>query len=710
MSAMLGDIKNAFDVLGIGVDSVIGRILGGMAAAAAAGQRLAGAIPKIVTTQNGKTTSKSDFGALFRGGEDGTTSAQKAEAGVAAIAGIASVWKATEADTKAKAAAQGAMAGAAFGAQFGVWGAVAGAAIGGLLGLFRANPAWVRIAREVGAMFGTTISKEMAEAIQKTAKDLKLNVSSASLLHLTEIADASGKGLRSYSAQILDLMDRVNKKQIPMKEGMDQIGKAWSMVRSEADKYEIVGDRVTVQMLKQARAMGMMTAEMKAFVSGKLDSAATGLEKLWSTPTGKKPTASGDVSGTITGGLAPKTEGEARDQATIFSAVFWATVKEKGVVAAADAMREQFAAMKAVLEATGFDASAIVGPMEQMMGLTENEKFRGAAEGVGALDAALKGLADTGYLTTDSFAAIERQAGSAFQQAVAGGLEAGLTQAQAEQQALMAIAPLLQSLQSTAAQYGVELDANTQSLIAQAEASGIAFKTDPTLMLIESINALITTLGGVPPAFNDMAGAGAAASSSTSSSFADAMASMPPAAKTAVMAVDESMVSITTSATLHFSDMQSGWQESMDAMAPAAEVAIEDVRTWLDTLPASATVPINFPLNFPPKPGVNNDGSSDYDGDPTTPYASGGIARGPASGYGVTLHGSEAVIPLGRPSGIASELSALIATAVSQGLGNVKTGQQTIILQIGQEVFKKVIESGTRGGTIRVHKNAIGEF
>ena len=42
----------------------------------------------------------------------------------------------------------------------------------------------------------------------------------------------------------------------------------------------------------------------------------------------------------------------------------------------------------------------------------------------------------------------------------------------------------------------------------------------------------------------------------------------------------------------------------------------------------------------------------------TRGYATGGIATGPLSGYGVTLHGTEAIIPLGDGNTVTAQLQA----------------------------------------------------
>ena len=40
----------------------------------------------------------------------------------------------------------------------------------------------------------------------------------------------------------------------------------------------------------------------------------------------------------------------AQEQATIFTSIFWATVKEKGIVGASDAMKKQMDALEATLK------------------------------------------------------------------------------------------------------------------------------------------------------------------------------------------------------------------------------------------------------------------------------------------------------------------------------------------------------------------------
>jgi hypothetical protein len=100
------------------------------------------------------------------------------------------------------------------------------------------------------------------------------------------------------------------------------------------------------------------------------------------------------------------------------------------------------------------------------------------------------------------FDAYGQQAKAAFEQAKAAAIDQGMSIEDANRAAYAAAGPLIQTIIDAAAQYGITLDANTQSLVDQAAASGIAFSTDKTDRLVMSIDALTKALGGVPPAVN----------------------------------------------------------------------------------------------------------------------------------------------------------------------------------------------------------------
>lgn len=444
--------------------------------------------------------ASSNYGSALS--KNGGTTGDKINAGVGALGAVGDIYQANKHNMSAAGgAASGAASGAKAGAAFGPYGVVIGGIVGGLVGLFSGSK-FRGMAKEAGKVLGVEMTKELAEAIDATKNKLHVSTEAASLLN---ISGAMGdKDPRLMGANVIKLVEGIKAGTIPAKEGLEELAKDFGSIADAALKAGSVGDKALVGIIKRARELGLESPEIKEFVKGQLLGAAGGVDKF----VGKFSEDKGD-GGKLIGGLdlfggatgaggmeAATANGKA--QATIFSAVFWANVKEQGLVGAADAMKESFGRLKENLS-TVFGADQmqkIFGDVEAMMGLAGNELFRGAAEGAQGLKEALEGVANAGYLTTDSFGAFEQQAGAAFAQAVAGGASS--------QQALLTIAPLLQSLSSASENYGINLDDATKALIEQAKAAGIAFKTDPTERLTASIDALTVALGGVPPKIDDI--------------------------------------------------------------------------------------------------------------------------------------------------------------------------------------------------------------
>jgi hypothetical protein len=413
---VLDEVANIFQVLGISASSAFGKVLGGLSAGMAGLQRAKeiGGI-SIVKNEGGKTNWGQTFASLG--------------AGMQIVGSAVSIGKA-------------------------------------IIGLFKSDPV-KKAQKQAGQALGVGISRELAEAIMKQAKSLHISVQLASLLNISGAMAESGKDPRSFAGQITSLMQAIKDGSVPAAQGLEELGKSFTAVADAALKAGSVGDKALVGIIKNARAMGIESPEIKAFVSEQLAAAAAGIGKM--------------------GGLQIVTAQDAEAQALIFSTVFWATVKEKGILGAADAFKESFAGLSEKLKASGFDVSAIFGPIEQLMGLAGNETFRGAAEGAQGLKEALEGVANAGYLTAQSFAAFGQQAGAAYQQALAGGAS--------DLQALQTIAPLLGSIMSASRNYGFTIDANTQALIDQAKAAGIAFPTEPMERVANLLGLIAEKMG-----------------------------------------------------------------------------------------------------------------------------------------------------------------------------------------------------------------------
>lgn len=384
--------------------------------------------------------------------------------------------RATNYSSGGRRAAGGALVGAGAGFQIGsnfgpfgmVIGTVAGAVIGGISGFIR-EPRWVQVGREAGELLGTSISDELAQAIDATAQELGISNRAAALLNLDAAVAESGRAFSTFGDQVVSLMNGVADSTIPAEEGIAAIGSAFQQLEAEGTT---AARRIQVQMIQMARESGTAVDELMAAVERGLSDAVEGVTAM-------------------TQGIQILTPEDAEAQSYIFAATFWARFREQGV-AGIQELVPAFQALQEGLSAGGFDTSAILGPITGMMEMLGNERMAPIVEGVAGLQQALTGLGDAGYMTAGAFQGFQQQAQSAVDQLVAEGA--------APAAALTSIAPLLAELQAQSEMYGIQLDANTQSLIDQANAAGIAFPTDPMQRVVDVLEAIAEVLGAELPA------------------------------------------------------------------------------------------------------------------------------------------------------------------------------------------------------------------
>ncbi len=461
----------------------IGGFAGGLA-------KLAGGIAGAFTSAN--------FGSALA--KKGGTNSDKAAAGVSALGAAGDIYQQNKHNMSAMGGmGSGAASGAKAGAAFGPYGVVIGAVAGGLIGLFSGS-GFRKMAKEAGKTLGVEVTKELAEAIEATKKKLQVGTKEASLLN---ISGAMGdKDPRTFGKQVNELLDGIAAGSIPAKEGLEELAKDFGAIADAALKAGSVGDKAMVGIIKRSRELGVESPEIKAFVQQQLAGAAGGVGKFVGSFKDEKLSGGLDLfagAANWRDGLQ-MAEASGKAQATIFSTVFWAQVKELGIVGAVDSMQEPFERLKENLSTVfgGDQISAIFGGVEAMFGLANNELFRGASEGALGLKEALEGVANAGYLTNDSFSAFQQQAKAAFEQAVAGGATSV--------QAFQAIGPLLQSLMSASGNYGINLDDATKAMIEQAKAAGVAFKTDPLDRMAEATDRMVVALeklAGITPRVAD---------------------------------------------------------------------------------------------------------------------------------------------------------------------------------------------------------------
>jgi TP901 family phage tail tape measure protein len=447
---------------------------------------------------------------------------------------------------------------------------------------------WEKVADEVGRDFGVALSESLAKEIVETADRLDLGRFEAKLLHLSDIMGEVGvdgaAGIAKWAVEVNNLMNAVALGAIPAAEGIAEIGKSFTVLLEESLKTGEIVDASLLQIMARAKELGQEIPEITAFIAESLSEAAEGLGKI--------------------GGIEIITPEDAAAQATIVTATFFATMAEQGLLAAADAMRPAWEAMKESLAEAGMDV-AIPG-MDRLMEIASEDKFRPLLEGVEGLNQALTGLSNSGYMTADAFSAFQQQAGSAFDQLTAAGLS--------QEEALLQIAPMLQNMQDAARAYGFELDADTQALVEQAEASGIAFKTDPMEMMVDVLGEIALALGVTKEKLGEITGEGKDAGDAVKDSFdtatdavVEAGSSMEEAMDTAFVAVSD--VAKDTAATLEDSLIKSADDAAIALLEMQVDAALEtDIGKLSKALDAVGTSARNAGRDIEGMPGPSGGG------------------------------------------------------------------------------------------------------
>ncbi len=487
----------AMKLLGISADSSVGRIIGGLKLASKAGADFKVAMLQISKI---KADPKIDF-----------NSAEGIDAGIAAgeamLAGAVGVWEAGAGGGLAGAIG-GAVSGAKFGAQVGEMlgpiGAAAGAAIGAGVGLalslFRGKPEFKKIMEETGRDWGVEISEELAKGIEATAERLDIGRFEARLLSLGDIIGEAGGvakfGMEQATQAVGDLFNAVELGAVPAEEGISEIGEVFGQMANEIFEAGKLADSGMLAIIERSRQLGIEVPEITAFITQQLQQAADGISKL----IGSFAEGEDGAEGTF-GGIQVASLEDAQAQATIFAAGFFATLKEQGLLAAVDAFEPAFGEMKKKFEEFGADVD--FGGISKFFDIASNPEFRPLLEGIQGLTEAMTGLGNAGFLTADTFSAMQQQGGAAFEQLQAAGLSVN--------ESLLQMAPFLQEAINASQQFGFALDEDTQKMIEQAEAAGIAFKTDPMLQVVEVLKLIAGELGVLP---EKLAGVGTAAQES----------------------------------------------------------------------------------------------------------------------------------------------------------------------------------------------------
>ncbi len=567
---------------------------------------------------------------------------------------------------------------------FSAVGAVAGPVIGAIKGWFEARKL-KKIGADAGKVLGTSVSQETAKAIRDTMKSEKVSLEVASLLNLDRAMGDSGKDARTFATQVQKLMKGIQDGSIPAAKGLEQVSNAFSSMVAAAKDAGSVGDRAVTGILKMAREMGgnAYTEEMKAYTEEKLNQAAEGLKKY--------------VDG------ISKLDGEfgrmATNSATMFMATFNAIMSEQGWKQAVDQLMPAFEVLQKKLTEIGSESAlALLGPFSRFAEYLENEVLAGALDAVSGLQQMMVGLADAGYLDLETFTAMQETAADLFNHMLEGGMEA--------RDALLAMAPAIQAAISAAEQFGVPLSADMQTLKDMAEQNGITFSTDPMLRVVEVLEAIAKALGADLPAAADKASAAFGSHADTADvTFGRVKTEIEDTA----LALDEQMTTAIQRQTGVLTAESAAWAEKITefsdtqlmGMVSGFESAVGRVREISSSLDELNGKEVETTIYVNEKKGSKG-GDGGGSGDDPISAASGFYS--PSMPYGPLAQG-------GTPMVVHPDEEVYVGPANGGGLRNQSSAQaQPIIVQIGNEVIKRIIEKGTKDGTLRVHVNSVRDF
>jgi TP901 family phage tail tape measure protein len=338
-----------------------------------------------------------------------------------------------------------------------------------------------RAARDAGIVLGMNLTEGMGEEILAMSKQLGITIKDAALLSITKLANETGRPLHTMINQVGMLMVRIKQGAVPAAAGVKELTDVFSQLNDEFRQGDLLAGRAMIGMIQAARAAGQEVPAIRAAVKESLDEAIQGAIDFF-----------GERQHDLTGKAAS-------DQATIFSAVFWAKVREDGIFAATEALRPAWDEMQASFAASGIRPEvieALVAPMRELFDFFGTEFGSRVGTQLDALLRMMRGLGEAGYMTLDAFRAFGGETTRIFQDIVR---ETGN-----ERLALLAVLPALAEQRRLAALYGIELDAATKELLAKAEAEGVAWPKEPIEVVVDLLKMIVELLGGkIPAAAND---------------------------------------------------------------------------------------------------------------------------------------------------------------------------------------------------------------
>ena len=384
--------------------------------------------------------------------------------------------------------ASGAYAGAQMGSVFGRIGTVVGGIVGGVAGLFSKDPGWMDVRKTINLKWGLNVSDELAKSIEETSKKIGSDLGGM-LFHISEVIESSGglsvSNIGFWVRNVRDAFSLIDQGIYTTAEAARALDASFGDLSDAGIGLGGIIRQDVFELMLLDDAFGTNSEAIDKFKDAMKDKALAGLdlftEGVTATRTKFEKEFDAKISKVRELGIA--TEEELLAMQDNFHGLL-----TKGITPDFEnletAVEQAFSLMVAEGKTLGQILGALGKPLDELGLLMTNLGLKSGMT-VGVLlrfrefykvnDDLIKkiegsrlmmeGLANSGWLTKQSFESFGKIAGQQLKDLTTRGLESD--------EALLLMVPSLQKILKASELYGFDIDANTQSIIDQAKEKGL---------------------------------------------------------------------------------------------------------------------------------------------------------------------------------------------------------------------------------------------
>lgn len=334
--------------------------------------------------------------------------------------------------------------------------------------LFGGKSEQEEIGEEIGRTIGAKLSDSTLKAVEETEKGLNVGRRVAEAMHVSDmIRDNPDLDPSKFSSLIGDLANAVKLGIVPAKEGIAELGRSFTALKTAAENGSVASETAMVAVIHRAKELGLVVPEIQDAVKGLVADATKELKDFFAGQ-GSGVAGGRNQTGELTGAVSPE---QAAANETIFGAVFDANVALNGVVQAAMDTKDGLDALSKTLP-EGMALTGSAGQAALVDKALDNPLFKGAATSSKAGATILGSLEKSDDLSQGVVDAFGTTLKSNMAQAIAGTADLHVSPDEQRKLAEEANLPLLAQLQHAEAE-GAHLSDETKAELEQARTDGI---------------------------------------------------------------------------------------------------------------------------------------------------------------------------------------------------------------------------------------------